>query len=406
MRRLQAGHGSGDGHEHGHDHEHGPVSADWGAELGDLEHPDERTDEQRHNWGAAARGRRETRFRLPSCPPCRCAAGRPAAGRATACDAGRAPNLPGASRQPLYPISADSLPVTSSRASAHLLASPRKRSAGPQTLITPPACRGGPGRGGDRRRPGLPLGDRLGVAAPADRLQFLPEDVLGDDGALRQADERRVREVGVDLLVVQERQEGLGRAPGVQRIRDPEADRHDDFAAGRHLVHVHARVAGADRQGRGLRQGAGQAREFGCGDPADVDAVEVGQSEPHHGEAQRVAAGVLVQFDQAAQPQGREDAVHRGLGKAEPLGDLGHSEGDRTGLGEQDEHVRGAFHGGDRLTRRISVAAADRLRCVHGYGSPYLLGARVGAGIGDVLALRRFHHAPWSTRWPVSAEVP
>lgn len=54
IANLQGGHGPGGAHDHDHDHDHGqePVTADWGADPADLEHPDERTDEQRHNWGA------------------------------------------------------------------------------------------------------------------------------------------------------------------------------------------------------------------------------------------------------------------------------------------------------------------------------------------------------------------
>lgn len=52
--RLQGGHGEhGDhDHEHDHDHGHGPVNADWGADPGSLEHPDERTDDLAHVMGA------------------------------------------------------------------------------------------------------------------------------------------------------------------------------------------------------------------------------------------------------------------------------------------------------------------------------------------------------------------
>ncbi|TDC98256.1 DUF4437 domain-containing protein [Actinomadura sp. 7K507] len=51
---LQGGHGPGHSHDHDHDHdhEHEPVSADWGAEPRSLEHPDDRTDELAHVWGA------------------------------------------------------------------------------------------------------------------------------------------------------------------------------------------------------------------------------------------------------------------------------------------------------------------------------------------------------------------
>lgn len=53
--RLQGGHGDDDSHEHA-DHEHGPHTHTH-AELGwpdprSLEHPDERTDAQSHNWSA------------------------------------------------------------------------------------------------------------------------------------------------------------------------------------------------------------------------------------------------------------------------------------------------------------------------------------------------------------------
>ena len=55
--RLQGGHGEGDAHDHPHDHDHDhdhahDVDLDWGEEPKGLEHPDERTDEHSHNWGA------------------------------------------------------------------------------------------------------------------------------------------------------------------------------------------------------------------------------------------------------------------------------------------------------------------------------------------------------------------
>ncbi len=48
--RLQGGHGD---HDHDHDggHVHGHDELGW-VDPGGLEHPDERTDERRHNWGA------------------------------------------------------------------------------------------------------------------------------------------------------------------------------------------------------------------------------------------------------------------------------------------------------------------------------------------------------------------
>ncbi|MFI6817543.1 DUF4437 domain-containing protein [Nonomuraea sp. NPDC050328] len=52
--RLQGGrdhdheHGHDHDHEHGHGHGHGH---DWGADPSTLEHPDERTDANAHNWG-------------------------------------------------------------------------------------------------------------------------------------------------------------------------------------------------------------------------------------------------------------------------------------------------------------------------------------------------------------------
>ncbi|WJK43037.1 DUF4437 domain-containing protein [Solwaraspora sp. WMMA2056] len=64
---LQGGHGPTGGHSHdhshGHDHGHGhdhdhshdrpePPAADWGAPHDSLAHPDERTGEHAHNWGA------------------------------------------------------------------------------------------------------------------------------------------------------------------------------------------------------------------------------------------------------------------------------------------------------------------------------------------------------------------
>ncbi|TDC54307.1 DUF4437 domain-containing protein [Actinomadura sp. KC345] len=51
---LQGGHGPGHSHDHDHDHdhEHEPVSADWGTDPRSLEHPDERTDDLAHVWGA------------------------------------------------------------------------------------------------------------------------------------------------------------------------------------------------------------------------------------------------------------------------------------------------------------------------------------------------------------------
>lgn len=56
---LQGGHGGhGHTHEHGHDHDHehshepGAVELDWGAHPEQLEHADERTDANSHNWGA------------------------------------------------------------------------------------------------------------------------------------------------------------------------------------------------------------------------------------------------------------------------------------------------------------------------------------------------------------------
>jgi hypothetical protein len=57
--RLVAGHGHehDDEHDHGHDHAHGDVEVPAHDQLGwpeptMLEHPDERTDDHRHDWGA------------------------------------------------------------------------------------------------------------------------------------------------------------------------------------------------------------------------------------------------------------------------------------------------------------------------------------------------------------------
>jgi hypothetical protein len=54
---LQGGHGgTGHSHDHGHDHDHdhghGEIALDWGSRPEQLEHKDERTDANSHNWGA------------------------------------------------------------------------------------------------------------------------------------------------------------------------------------------------------------------------------------------------------------------------------------------------------------------------------------------------------------------
>jgi hypothetical protein len=65
---LQGGHGGEHAHAHAHDHAHVPgeeghvhygavdparlPATDWGREPRLLEHPDERTDANAHNWGA------------------------------------------------------------------------------------------------------------------------------------------------------------------------------------------------------------------------------------------------------------------------------------------------------------------------------------------------------------------
>lgn len=61
MARLGGGHGGHGGHDHDHDHSHGEDGGDvevptadqlgW-ADPASLEHPDERTDAKRHDWGA------------------------------------------------------------------------------------------------------------------------------------------------------------------------------------------------------------------------------------------------------------------------------------------------------------------------------------------------------------------
>src|SRR5690606_31722974 len=58
IARLQGGHGDSHDHTHDHSHDHShdggdPLpGVDWGADPASLEHPDERTDERSHNWGA------------------------------------------------------------------------------------------------------------------------------------------------------------------------------------------------------------------------------------------------------------------------------------------------------------------------------------------------------------------
>ncbi|MFA1541951.1 DUF4437 domain-containing protein [Actinomadura monticuli] len=52
--RLQAGQGPGLAHDHDHDdhdHDHAQLELDWGPDPASLEHPDERTDDNSHNWG-------------------------------------------------------------------------------------------------------------------------------------------------------------------------------------------------------------------------------------------------------------------------------------------------------------------------------------------------------------------
>lgn len=52
IAQLQGGHSDhGHSHDHDHGHDHDVPSADWGADPATLEHADERTDGNAHNWG-------------------------------------------------------------------------------------------------------------------------------------------------------------------------------------------------------------------------------------------------------------------------------------------------------------------------------------------------------------------
>ncbi|WP_433360067.1 hypothetical protein [Streptosporangium sp. CA-115845] len=74
---------------------------------------------------------------------------------------------------------------------------------------------------------------------------------------------------------------------------------------------------------------------------------------------------MIVQLDQPAKSQRRQNPMHGGLRQAELLGDLGDPQRGGIGFGEKREHVGSTLDGRGRLARGFRRTAAQRLGSLH-----------------------------------------
>jgi hypothetical protein len=153
-----------------------------------------------------------------------------------------------------------------------------------------------------------------------------------------------VREIFVDLLAAKEREERLGRAPGVQREGAPQLNDHSNIRIRNDLMDIDPTVPGADRECDRLVGLTGQVVHRSSREIPNIDVHEVGDAETQNRWTELVTSRPLLELHIVGAPERRQDAVDTGLGHTEVTGDLRDAKGLRFRGSEQVQDGNGTLY--------------------------------------------------------------